>query len=54
MERLKPWCEASVSADEFERRLEEAGRSDEVADALLADELLPLWRRARAGQALPF
>jgi hypothetical protein len=54
MERLKGWCEESCSQAEFERRLDAASRSDDVAEALLADELLPLWRSVRAGGRLPW
>jgi len=56
MERLKAWCEdsASTSADDFQARLEEAETSDDDGLALLAEELLPLWRAARAGKGLPF
>jgi hypothetical protein len=54
MELLKGWCDASDTIVEFERRLEEASRSDDVADALLADELLPLWRTVRGGGSLPW
>jgi len=55
MERLKTWCdEDACSADEFERRLVEAESSEDDGLALLAEELLPLWRGVRAGQRLPF
>ena len=42
------------SPEEFEQQLERASHSDDVADALLADELLPLWRVARSTGRLPF
>ena len=54
MARLWDWCEVEGSPDEFERRLQAAAQSDDVADALLADELLPLWHSARATGRLPF
>jgi hypothetical protein len=54
MERLKAWCDESCSAADFESRLSEAQRSEDVGQALLAEELLPLWQRVRAGGALPF
>ena len=56
MEHLKAWCEesAALSPDDFQARLEEAESSDDDGLALLAEELLPLWRAARAGQRLPF
>jgi hypothetical protein len=54
MERLKVWCEESCSADDFDARLSDAEQSDDDALALLAEELLPLWRTVRAGGSLPF
>jgi len=54
MERLKGWCDDACSADDFEQRLEGAERSDDDGLALLAEELLPLWRAARSGRRLPF
>jgi hypothetical protein len=54
MDRLTGWCDESYSPAEFERRLQEASRSEDVADALLADELVPLWRTVREGGSLPF
>jgi hypothetical protein len=53
MERLKTWCDEACSIDEFEQRLTEAQASDDIGVALLADELWPMWRAARAGQPLP-
>jgi hypothetical protein len=44
MEQLKVWCDDACSAEDFEARLVHAQRSDDVGVALLADELLPLWR----------
>ena len=52
MERLKVWCDDACSPDDFEARLEEARQSEEPGVALLAEELLPLWRRVRAGGSL--
>ncbi len=54
MERLAGWCEQQESVEEFEQQLEQASRSEDVADALLADELLPLWRATRGTGRLPF
>jgi hypothetical protein len=54
MERLAGWCEQQESVAEFEQQLEQASRSEDVADALLADELLPLWRVSRSTGRLPF
>jgi len=56
MDHLQAWCEesASTSPDDFQVRLEEAERSDDDGLALLAEELLPLWRAARAGKSPPF
>jgi hypothetical protein len=53
MEQLKAWCDESCAADDFERRLLDAQASADPGLALLADELLPLWRSVRAGQPLP-
>jgi hypothetical protein len=50
MDRLQVWCDETLSVEEFEARLTEAQRSDDVGMALLADELLPLWRAAAAGK----
>ena len=54
MEQLKSWCDESCSAVEFEERLVAAQGSEDVGQALLADELLPLWRSVCAGGQLPF
>jgi hypothetical protein len=54
MEQLKSWCDESCSEADFETRLLEAQQSEDVGRALLADELLPLWRDVRAGGSLPF
>ena len=54
MENLKGWCDDSCTSDEFEARLHDAQESDDIGRALLADELLPLWRTVRAGGRLPF
>jgi hypothetical protein len=54
MARLGEWCEVEGSPDEFEQRLRTAAGGDDVADALLADELLPLWRATQATGRLPF
>lgn len=54
MERLKTWCDEACSAEDFEARLEQACGSDDPGVALLADELLPLWREVRGGGSLSF
>jgi len=54
MERLKAWCDDSCSAVDFQARLEAAESSDDDALALLAEELLPLWKLVLAGGRLPF
>jgi hypothetical protein len=54
MERLGSWCELQSSVEDFEQRLQRAAQSDDVAEALLANELLPLWRVARSTGRLPF
>ena len=54
MARLGEWCERVGSPDDFEQRLQVAAQSEDVADTLLADELLPLWRATRATGHLPF
>jgi hypothetical protein len=54
MDRLAPWCAENPTAEAFEARLLEAEQSDDVGLSLLAEELLPLWRTATAGQGLPF
>ena len=52
MEKLAGWCNDSCSQADFEARLLEAEKSDDVGAALLADELLPLWRAVSAGRVL--
>jgi hypothetical protein len=54
MERLQTWCDTSCSVQDFEARLLDAERSDDVGLSLLAEELLPLWRAVSAGGDLPF
>ena len=54
MELLQSWCDSSCTPAEFEERLLESQKSDDVAAELLADELLALWRAVRGGGALPF
>jgi hypothetical protein len=54
MERLQEWCAGSCSVEDFETRLLDAERSDDVGLSLLAEELLPLWRSVSAGGPLPF
>jgi hypothetical protein len=54
IEHLRGWCDNACSGADFEARLQEAERSDDVGLALLAEELLPLWRAVTAGGDLPF
>ena len=54
IERLQDWCGQSPDPETFERQLEAARASDDVGEALLAEELLPLWRTLREGGHLPF
>jgi hypothetical protein len=53
IEKLSEWCDQSCTPAEFEARLIEAERSEDAGVALLADELLPLWRTLTAGGGLP-
>jgi hypothetical protein len=53
MERLKTWCDDSCTAADFEARLVEAQRSDDIGAAILAEELLPLWHAVSASGVLP-
>ena len=54
IERLQTWCSEACSADDFETRLKTAEQSDDAGLALLAEELLPMWRAVQAGHSLPF
>jgi hypothetical protein len=54
MEQLRMWCDQACSADDFETQLRAAQESEDVGQALLAEELLPLWRSVQTGGALPF
>lgn len=54
MERLTGWCDEACAPADFEQRLNEGLQSEDVGQALLAEELLPLWRSVRAGGRLPF
>jgi len=54
MDRLKEWGDQQPSADELERLLREGAKSDDIATALLAEELSPWWELAKAGQPLGF
>jgi len=47
MERLKAWCDETCTAADFEARLRAAEQSDDIGTALLAEELLGLWRAVR-------
>jgi hypothetical protein len=44
MERLKNWCDETCTPADFEARLITAEQSEDIGTALLADELLALWR----------
>jgi len=44
MELLKSWCQQSWTAEQFEATLHAAQASEDIAQALLAEELLPLWQ----------
>ena len=54
MDRLQTWCDEDCTAAEFEARLEDGEKSEDVGTALLAEELLPWWKAVRAGAGLPF
>jgi hypothetical protein len=54
MDRLQAWCDESCSGADFEARLVQAEQSEDVGLALLAEELLPMWRVVSAGKRLPF
>jgi hypothetical protein len=55
METLKAWCDdETCTAAEFESRLVESEQSEDARVALLAGELLPLWKAVKAGGRLPF
>jgi hypothetical protein len=47
MAALSTWCDQDCSTEEFEQRLAASLASDDVGEALLAQELEPLWRGAR-------
>jgi hypothetical protein len=44
MECLKNWCDETCTPADFEARLITAEQSEDIGTALLADELLALWR----------
>lgn len=52
--RLQEWCGQEPDTEAFEQQLEDACRSEDPGAALLAGELLPMWRQVRAGGKLPF
>ena len=56
MSRLQGWCDEACSPEEFEARLLASQNSEDVGEALLADELLPWWRAvlSSSGGKLPF
>jgi hypothetical protein len=49
IEKLQTWCDEACNAADFEARLLEAERSDDIGLALMAEELLPLWRKVSSG-----
>jgi len=53
MERLQSWCSETSSAADFEARLVEAAQSDDIGTALLADEMLGLWRAVTPASGQP-
>jgi hypothetical protein len=53
MENLQAWCDQSCSAADFEARLLEAERSDDQGLALLAQDLLSMWRAVAQRGGLP-
>ncbi len=54
METLRAWSEELRTPAEFEAQLHKAEGSSDAREALLAGELLPLWRMVAAGGRLPF
>jgi hypothetical protein len=54
IETLKTWCDETCTPAEFETRLVQGEQSEDAREALLAGELLPLWRSVAAGGRLPF
>jgi hypothetical protein len=54
MERLQAWCDDTCSPEDFEARLIAGEQSEDAGVALLAEELLPLWKSIKAGGSLPF
>ena len=54
MAQLQGWCDQACAPADFEARLLEARQSEDPGVALLAEELLPLWRSLQAGGPLPF
>jgi hypothetical protein len=54
MQRLQAWCDETCSADDFEARLVRCEQSEDAGEALLAEELLPMWKSVRGGGKLPF
>ncbi len=52
MQMLKGWCDETCSPADFEARLVQAEQSADARQALLASELLPLWRTVSEGGRL--
>jgi hypothetical protein len=53
MERLQTWCDETCTPADFEARLVQAKQSDDIGTALLAEELLGLWRAVTPGDIPP-
>ena len=53
MERLQSWCGDTSTTEDFEARLLEAKQSDDIGTALLAEEMLALWRAISHGAGPP-
>jgi hypothetical protein len=54
MERLQAWCDEGLTPEEFEARLVQCQKSEDVGEELLAEELLSLWRAVQSGSGLSF
>ncbi len=54
MQMLAAWCEQDWTGADFAARLVAGEQSDNAQEALLAGELLSLWRTVSAGGRLPF
>ncbi len=54
IQTLQTWCGETQTPAEFEARLVAGEQSEDPREALLAGELLPLWRSVSGGARLPF